>query len=425
MDVIVVGAGLTGLGAAWRLQQAGLRVRVLEATGEVGGRARTVEWQGFQIDPGARAIVDAGSLVGQAIDALGLRSDLGRCESPLRAALLQRGALRPVRLGLPGSLSRRRWLWSLRGGLRRPDPHQPEALPGDHGLTAADCLEQAGSAAAWIEPLLSSRWGWQPGDVSAPVLLHRLAQLVRGQAYTFRGGIGRLARTLAARVDVTTAARVTRVAAWQGGACVSYLGEGDEETLEAAAVVVAVPGALVRGLLDQVPVAWSPLLEQVDYSAGLVVYLLLDVPAGLEFEPPCRLVAPGEEGVLASLEVEGRSADRQTLLVRATLRAAGELLLCPEDDIYALIQGEVPRLLPELAEGAILARRLFRWPVQAPCWRPQYLDALRQARPHLRRGPLFLAGDYVAGPGVEPALADGWACAGGVLAYLEAGRTQC
>ena len=42
-DVIVIGAGLSGLNAAWLLSEAGLKVIVLEGDGRLGGRARTAD----------------------------------------------------------------------------------------------------------------------------------------------------------------------------------------------------------------------------------------------------------------------------------------------------------------------------------------------------------------------------------------------
>ena len=42
-DVIIIGAGLAGLQAAWTLEQAGQRVVVLEAANRIGGRLYTLD----------------------------------------------------------------------------------------------------------------------------------------------------------------------------------------------------------------------------------------------------------------------------------------------------------------------------------------------------------------------------------------------
>lgn len=73
VDVVVVGAGVAGLSAARLLQDAGLRVVVLEARGRIGGRVHTDRSDGHVTDLGASWIhgVD-GSAVAAAADAFGL-----------------------------------------------------------------------------------------------------------------------------------------------------------------------------------------------------------------------------------------------------------------------------------------------------------------------------------------------------------------
>src|SRR5918997_4495403 len=51
-DVIVIGGGIAGLGAALRLQDLGLRPLVLESGPRVGGRMTTDRVEGFRIDRG-------------------------------------------------------------------------------------------------------------------------------------------------------------------------------------------------------------------------------------------------------------------------------------------------------------------------------------------------------------------------------------
>jgi phytoene dehydrogenase-like protein len=58
-DVLVVGAGVSGLVAAVELERRGLSVQVLEASDDVGGRVRTDEMDGFQLDRGFQVLLTA------------------------------------------------------------------------------------------------------------------------------------------------------------------------------------------------------------------------------------------------------------------------------------------------------------------------------------------------------------------------------
>ncbi|MFN8283825.1 MAG: NAD(P)/FAD-dependent oxidoreductase [Chitinophagales bacterium] len=51
-DVIIVGSGFSGLSAAYYLQQAGFKVKVLEVSSQVGGRARSDKMNGYTLDRG-------------------------------------------------------------------------------------------------------------------------------------------------------------------------------------------------------------------------------------------------------------------------------------------------------------------------------------------------------------------------------------
>lgn len=55
-DVAVIGAGLTGLGTAWQIQEAGHRVTVYEQSSRVGGNIHTVQEGGFLVEEGPNTI---------------------------------------------------------------------------------------------------------------------------------------------------------------------------------------------------------------------------------------------------------------------------------------------------------------------------------------------------------------------------------
>lgn len=59
MTILVIGGGWSGLTAAVRLSQQGHAVHVLESAKQLGGRARSVDWQGLEIDNGQHLLIGA------------------------------------------------------------------------------------------------------------------------------------------------------------------------------------------------------------------------------------------------------------------------------------------------------------------------------------------------------------------------------
>lgn len=74
--VIVVGAGVSGIAAAYRLQQRGYEVTVLEKADYIGGKARTVNLNGYIVEEGASVLPSKYTNVLNMARELGMESEL-------------------------------------------------------------------------------------------------------------------------------------------------------------------------------------------------------------------------------------------------------------------------------------------------------------------------------------------------------------
>src|ERR1700682_590233 len=91
--IVIIGAGIAGLTAAYQLAQAGKQVLVLENNADVGGRMTTVEWEGFKVDSGAKLVTTADKHILDMARAVGLQDQLVQSSNGLTIAIYRDGKI--------------------------------------------------------------------------------------------------------------------------------------------------------------------------------------------------------------------------------------------------------------------------------------------------------------------------------------------
>ncbi|RMF64041.1 MAG: protoporphyrinogen oxidase, partial [Calditrichaeota bacterium] len=140
-DAVVIGAGISGLATAYRLQKFGLDVLVLEKSSRVGGAIHTEELDGFLVDYGPNSTLDTSPKIRGFIEEIGLGSDrIVANASASRRYILKHGELLPLPMSPPQFLGSR--LFSLRAKLRLlREPFVSPAAP-DKEETIAEFVER-------------------------------------------------------------------------------------------------------------------------------------------------------------------------------------------------------------------------------------------------------------------------------------------
>lgn len=197
-DVVIVGAGISGLSLAYFLTKKGLRVEVHEARAEAGGNIRTTTHDGFMYDIGPDSFVRQKPDAEKLCRELGLGEDLIEPEPQGRRVYVAfEGALHPMPDGL--SLGVPTEVRSLLGtellsdigklrALCEPFIMGPERWPEDESiiafLTRRVGREMAERIAA---PLLSGVFAGDAARLSIQAAFPQLAGFERGHGSLFFG----------------------------------------------------------------------------------------------------------------------------------------------------------------------------------------------------------------------------------------------
>src|SRR5450432_4692025 len=98
-QVVIIGGGITGLAAAWELQQRGIDYTLLEASDRLGGKIVTDRADGFIIEGGADSFLTQKPWAWQLCREIGL--DLMSTNEQQRTAYVLRGGkLHPMPRGM-------------------------------------------------------------------------------------------------------------------------------------------------------------------------------------------------------------------------------------------------------------------------------------------------------------------------------------
>ncbi|CAN7151738.1 FAD-dependent oxidoreductase [Trinickia sp. LjRoot230] len=433
--VVVVGAGIAGLTAAYRLKMAGLDVTVLERTAQVGGRMSTHTRDGYRIDVGASLLPTSYKQMLALIEEAGLSEEIMTTSSLfglLRDGEIHRfqaGKLRDM-LAMPLSM-RSKWVLSkavvdcirlgdkldwydLSRAIEVDDESAPEYAKRRLNQEILDYL---------VEPTCASMTLNTVEENSAASFLFFIRRVLATRGlFNSPSGVGFLARGLARHIgDVRLQACALAVEKSRGGVVVTWQqADGPAQTMEAAACVIALPARQAALLWPH----WTPdqreFLDSVRYGKCINVSFALSRPPA---EAACFVLIPRvEQSELGAIVLEhnkapGRAPAGRGLITTYWRQTWSEPRAGLDDATISnqaldTLRHALPHLVTEVKWAHVQ-----RWNPSIAVNFPGHLAALRRfvhsIDPH---SPVQLAGDYFSGTTTNSSLCSGESAAARVLA---------
>jgi len=442
-DVVIVGGGISGLGAALSLHRGGASVLLLESGPVVGGTLRSEHTpEGYLIEGGPNSLSVPGGELRADLEGLGLGARIVEASGAgARRYVLLNGRPEPIPMGPRAFLTSP--LLSPRGKLR---------LLGEPFIARGnDPEESVGSfarrrlgpepAERLVDPFVSGIHAGDPSTLSVRAAFPRLweaeqegGSLIRGfikarrrarrnggpkgtpaVLLSFRGGLAEWPRAVADALGegrVRTASPVARLR--QGGDRrweVSV--EDGAGSFSAAAVVVAVPAPVAAALVEPLDPGAGATLSSVRYAPVSVVHL--GYPAD-EVRHPLDgfgLLCPSAERrrILGSLWLSSIFPERApeghvlTTCFIGGAQTPGRAFL-GDRELTQLAISEQAEILGAPASASFA--RVVRWPRAIPQYGPGHLEAMDTLAGMEGRLPgLRLVGNYRGGVSVPMSWASG------------------
>ena len=425
--VAVVGGGISGLTAAYRLQQRGFQVSVFEAADRPGGKIRTGRLDDLMVEEGPDAFLPRDERAVQLCHELGLSDEL---VSPavFGAYIWHRSALRRLPAGSPYGIPRdpkaawREGLLSAAGAARASlERVRTEPLDGPD-VTVADFIRKRFGREVLdhlVDPLLAGVRGGRTDEMSLAAAGKEIDALARARPSVLRalsdqpptppgflaprGGMQQITDRLASEMhDLRTGTSVREVDVRDNAALLSTP-EG-ELTFDGA--VVALPAHRTAEVLKRSAPVLSSHLARITYASVVVITLVY--PRGT-FVPPPRgsgFLVPSRAGLTISActwysTKWPDSAPDGRVVMRCVVGRAGDLndVASTDDELVAAAHQDLVTTLRLTREP--MSSKVTRWERSIPEYKLGHLELVEKIeRAAEGLGPVRFAGTGLRGSGI-------------------------
>jgi oxygen-dependent protoporphyrinogen oxidase len=475
--VVVIGAGISGLACAFRLQQLGIPVLILEASAKAGGVISTVRRNGFVFEAGPQC-PRFPKAVWTLISELGLKDEFIAGDSRAKRYILRNGKLHRAPFSAGGLLTTS--LVGLKSKYSLLSEVFRRSHPPAHEESLAEFVDRKFGAEALdylVDPFISTIFFGDPHKMGMHSAFPALVEweqsrgsLVRGalRAYrakrdgktkssaggpsandsnlkhrdlhvtdalpslgSFKEGMGTLVERLAQKLrdDIQFGVNVKSVARQNDGSPGKptwriRVSSGDE--IDADAIVVATPAyGAAPLLLESIP-KLSALLAGIEHAPMDVVSSAFDRKQVRHPLDGFGFMVPRRERLRTICTFWNSSLfpshARNGTVVMTSFAARGNdgnLSEMPEDLLAQQVEAENAAVLG--IAGAPVDRMVWKYPRALPQYNVGHAQKVKEIREALNRLPgLGLAGNYLAGRSIGDCVDTGFQAADQVHS-----RSQC
>ena len=432
----IVGSGIAGSTAAYRVAQAGHEPIVFESRDRVGGRIHSVRKGDFLFDPGASVFLPTYTHAVALIKEVGLGEQLSHTDA--HAAFPRDGRLHHIPYGVRSILgtdyiSNRSKLKALKLAwfMRRNQKHL--GYGDSSGIAALDTESVADYCARELNEelhqyvagmMVRGTWLSETEESSVGLLLWTLKNVGAPGLHGLIGGNVTLPQKLVEGLDVRLGHTVTNVAADGDAALISYENESGAHTERVSSCIVTTPADQAVEIYPQMPAVQRALYDGIEYTA------LINVGLGLAARPDVSaayiLVAPCESaeliGVIADhVKAPGRAPDDKGLIT-VTLDGRSDWArrhVNEPDQVFVDKALELVRPYYGDLTGSIEERLVARWPQVVPVNAPGYFKRVAAYEQSIDDSdPVQFAGDLDPVAGLNAACVSGDKAASRVVRRL-------